>query len=320
MIRLPSLTNSVPIWEKSELIERKCPICGQAGVAEFERADLLIICKCEHCKAFYLSPAPSQNAIDNLYKQYYRKFRSSVAWKSAASAKRMLASDPYFDFRNVAINTLRPKEKGDALDIGFGRGNNLANLRKMGFRVSGVDLDPDSVQFAQQMLRVSDVKQGSIEQLGGDKEFDLVTLYDLVEHPLDPFALLDKTSQLLKPNGLLAIFTPNAGLAFNTNNPVLFQIDFEHMQYLSAHTMCVIAQKLNLALVHLDQHGFPCIPNQNAKCQRNFLVELLRIIYKKLYTLRTIQTANKIRRSFSPQQNAPDLGMYNLFCIFQKIL
>lgn len=321
MIKLPSLIKQIPTWPPGELRERACPFCKKGGDLLFERADLLNIRKCDHCRALFISPAPSQNAIDRLYKSYYRDFRKNIQWQSPESANRIRASDPYLDFRNEAILSLMKKERGNALDIGFGRGNNLANLHKMGFNATGVDPDSDSVQFAKKMLLIPDVVEGGIEKLSAEKKFNLITLYDLIEHPLDPFALLQECVLRLKAGGLLAIFTPNATAAFKDTQPILFQIDFEHMQYLSAQTMALLASKLNLAIVHLEQRGFPCIPQEegNNAGATLAIASYLKSIYRRLYAFPVVQKANRMRHALMAQNSIHDLGTYNLFCVFQNM-
>lgn len=103
---------------------------------------------------------------------------------------------------------------GRVLDIGCGTGFLLENLAVRGFSGTGVDLSPESVQFAQDRLRRIGAADRLEARVGSayeppDGEYDLVTITDVLEHLEDPRACLRAVRERLAPGGLVVVSTPN---------------------------------------------------------------------------------------------------------------
>lgn len=94
------------------------------------------------------------------------------------------------------------------LDVGCGEGGTSKTLRKNGAVVSALDIRTDlKERLSKHGIRFY---QGSIEDVSFDStRFDIIILQDVLEHLRDPNDALAKVSQLLKPNGMVYISTPN---------------------------------------------------------------------------------------------------------------
>jgi glycosyltransferase involved in cell wall biosynthesis/2-polyprenyl-3-methyl-5-hydroxy-6-metoxy-1,4-benzoquinol methylase len=98
------------------------------------------------------------------------------------------------------------------LDIGCGRGNIALPLASLGYAVTGVDYDEDSIRFARDVA--SDLRDrpqfyvGSLEKIHGER-FDVIVASEVLEHQKDPLAFLKELESLLNPNGLLLLSVPN---------------------------------------------------------------------------------------------------------------
>lgn len=97
------------------------------------------------------------------------------------------------------------------LDYGCGTGINLVYLAKIGVAF-GVDASPDAIAFCRQRGLQNVVATGSLEEMqapavfGG--EFDVVTMFDVLEHLPDEVGALRCIRGLLKPGGLLVVTVP----------------------------------------------------------------------------------------------------------------
>lgn len=93
------------------------------------------------------------------------------------------------------------------LDAGCGSGRLLDELRDYG-HVTGLDLNPDSVEIARSRGH-EDVVQGPVEQLPwADETFDLVISLDMVEHTPDDRAALRELRRVTKQGGTFLITIP----------------------------------------------------------------------------------------------------------------
>lgn len=97
---------------------------------------------------------------------------------------------------------------GRVLDLGSGHGGFVAFLRWAGFEATGLELSPWVVEFAQETFHVP-MLLGEIEtQKIPQDSLDVIVLMDVLEHLPAPFTTVCHCLELLRPNGLLIIQTP----------------------------------------------------------------------------------------------------------------
>ena len=102
-------------------------------------------------------------------------------------------------------------ERGRLLDVGAGPGLMVAAARDRGWDASGTDLNPWAARYAREELGV-EVREGSLaDATVGPAGLDALTMMDLLEHIPDPDAMLAEAAAALRPGGILAVLTPDAG-------------------------------------------------------------------------------------------------------------
>jgi 2-polyprenyl-3-methyl-5-hydroxy-6-metoxy-1,4-benzoquinol methylase len=75
--------------------------------------------------------------------------------------------------------------------------------------VAGIEVSEAGVQFAQTELGL-DVKQQAAEEISFDDcLFDVVVMFDVIEHLFEPTRALGSICRVLRPGGILVIITPN---------------------------------------------------------------------------------------------------------------
>lgn len=108
--------------------------------------------------------------------------------------------------------SLRPLAGKRALDIGCGAGLVAEPLARMGATLTAIDAAPENIAAARnhagQMGLAIDYRACGVENLDGPP-FDLITTLEVIEHVTDPALFLAAVAQLLKPDGLLILSTPN---------------------------------------------------------------------------------------------------------------
>jgi SAM-dependent methyltransferase len=113
----------------------------------------------------------------------------------------------YHDYlRRIA----RHAPRGRLLDVGCAHGFFLAEARRRGFEVAGVEFNPDMAAFARDGLGLDVVEGLWSEVTPPDGPFDVVTFNDTLEYLPDPVGALRKAGELLTRNGLVFAKTPNA--------------------------------------------------------------------------------------------------------------
>ena len=112
--------------------------------------------------------------------------------------------------RSEALGFLTPP-LGDVLDVGCAEGANGEALRAAGAtRLVGIEVDEGFAQVARS--RYDEVVTGSVEEeLPWDPgSFDTVLCYDVLEHLRDPWSVLARLRELLRPGGRVHVALPNA--------------------------------------------------------------------------------------------------------------
>lgn len=101
--------------------------------------------------------------------------------------------------------------RGDSLlDLACGDGLMTEMFSKRVSRVVGVDANGKILAEARKRLPGVEFHECLVEDLNIDEKFDTVTMLDLLEHVVDPIALLKKAASFLSDKGVLIIHVPNA--------------------------------------------------------------------------------------------------------------
>jgi len=313
--KLPPLDARIPKWNLENLIMRDCPVCNSHDAAAvYERPDNLIIRICRTCNTFFVSPCPSEEELHSFYENYDENQRSGSRINTQELAASYKDLDPFSDLRIRELSSLMSFEASRVLDVGFGRGSFLYFLKTLGAIPFGLELDTQAIEFAK-FLGI-EVFQGDLADYSSETKFDLVTLMDLVEHPLNSLDIIRKSSELLQSGGLLSIWTPNGDFVRLDKSLTTFRVDLEHMQYFTPDTCLFIASALKLRTVHLETLGFPSLKGiDKPLSEKDALTPLIKKIGKRIPGFSML---NNFRRRLLSSKESERNGSYHLFCIMQK--
>lgn len=193
-----------------------CPSCGGASVVlhhdlfdtRFGIEKRLDARRCEDCGWAFCDPVPSAEELGVLYGAHYNfsgvrtgrydALREAFFQSLAYDLWVRLDSDISFHGR---------RGTGRLLEIGCNEGRNLGFYRRSGFTAEGQEINPVAVSVARS--RGYTVHEGDIDSVGPNHAFDVVVLSQVLEHALDPTAMLRQVHRLLAPGGEVWISCPN---------------------------------------------------------------------------------------------------------------
>ncbi len=183
-----------------------CPICEHTDSQKVITRKGYTYLRCKNCSTAFVSPMPSKEEAKSVYLDSSYFFgQADVGYRNYEEMHKALRL--LFQRRLQQLAKLIP-QKGRLLDVGCADGYFLELARAQGWEIAGVEVSPEMSSYASQHLgiRVYD----SIDELAYQK-WDVVTLWEVVEHLPNPIDELRRLGDLLRPGGLLLLSTPNAG-------------------------------------------------------------------------------------------------------------
>lgn len=114
------------------------------------------------------------------------------------------------------LRTIENRARGGRLlDVGAGWGVFVGAAQERGWDALGIDLCLYAAQLVREIFKI-ELKQGAFEEADfPSAHFDVITMWEYLEHAIDPAAALQKAAHILKPGGLLALSSPNTESLFN---------------------------------------------------------------------------------------------------------
>jgi len=183
----------------------KCNLCGSQEYEFFKAINGYRLVKCRGCGLVYLNPRPTQQEIHEQYSARYH-------------IERLLRQEPKTEKeieQEINKNIGRGEEivkqfgnKGKLLDIGCGVGFFIACLKNYGWDVTGIDVSEWASGFARDKLGLN-VFTGSLEDVRFNEQFDVITMYHVLEHLPHPLKTLKRVSEIITDDGVLVIKGPN---------------------------------------------------------------------------------------------------------------
>jgi SAM-dependent methyltransferase len=224
-----------------ELEAVACPLCGARDATVLCAGhDVALgvpgrfpLARCECCGLLYQNPRVRRDQLDRMYPADYppharhpdpgrglRQRSPAVRWALARGL-----GYAHLDTRDVGPgDRLRARLRrrkvvksfppwvagGRLLDVGCATGRFLQQMAGVGWRVSGIELDPEAAARARTVT--PDVVVGDPAELTlPPGSFDLVTAFHVVEHLPDPAGAVRNMLAWLAPGGLMVIEVPNVG-------------------------------------------------------------------------------------------------------------
>jgi 2-polyprenyl-3-methyl-5-hydroxy-6-metoxy-1,4-benzoquinol methylase len=222
----------------------ECPLCGSVGAPlMIDRATDYItgtefsVRRCERCGLAATDPRPV--SMDPYYPAAYRRYsgmtlralRWLYAWRVRGWARRLA-------------------RRGRALEIGCGDGWMLGALRDRGWRVLGSERTIDGARAAAATNGIP-VFVGDLDSLGSSARFDLIILFQALEHLAEPMAMLRQSARLLDHGGVIVVAVPNvASWQARLFGRSWFHLDVpRHLHHFSPAALAAACEKAGLRVM-----------------------------------------------------------------------
>lgn len=227
-----------------------CRLCGTLDPQHLFDVEGYAIDQCLACGFVHVRNEPDPALLADIYANLHLKH---TTYRSAAAATRE-------NERRVELLQRLVPAGTRVLDAGCATGDFL-QLAKASFEVSGVDTSAGAIAVARD--RIPEISgrlwAGRIEDFGAQiGTFDAICLWDVIEHLWDPLRACRQLFDLLAPEGLLFLSTPDSGAltARLMGKRWAFMIPPEHLSLFSQATFVqMFTDVLPAEIVHHESHG-----------------------------------------------------------------
>jgi len=236
---------------KIEWEETACLLCGsrkwsplvEAPDQAAEGAGLwFVVVQCHRCGLCFTNPRPNASSLAQFYHPEYVPHQTR---------NRSRPEKARFGFLGQSLRRREKKPnlgwhgRGRLLDFGCGAGSFLERMHQRGWNVTGLDISAFAVNQIRSGLGLP-VLLGSLPHPElAPESFDVITMWQSLEHVHDPQAVLRQAHELLVAGGKLFVSVPNIdSLPFRWFGPAWYGLDLpRHLTHFSPVTLPVMMER-----------------------------------------------------------------------------
>lgn len=262
-----------------------CRLCGGREARVCFQKDGYSILKCSQCDLVYLDHAPQPDELLALYSaEYFHDASNHQGYHDYYTLQSSITATAQMRLKQIA----RFRSPGRLLEIGCAMGFFLQAAQRAGWQAQGVELSDYAASVAQEQFGLP-VMRGRLEDAQFPAaSFDVVVLWDVVEHVPAPVSLMCETARVLKPDGLIALSTGDvASLVARVSGSRwhLYNVP-QHLSFFSPKTLVHLLESVGLRRCRLRHDG--------AMYTLDYLAHRLKTIYPNQVISRLCQAFRKI--------------------------
>ena len=233
-----------------------CNLCGSNKNTPHCPENGLGLVRCDNCNLIYVGERPEPEALYTLYEEsYFQNHDSGVVGYSD------YIRDEY-NIRKTAQKRAKHIEKfvdpGNMLDVGCAMGFFADEMAQRGWNAAGLDVSSFAVNYIQEQFGHTGI-HGSFTDVELEPEaYDLVTMFDVIEHVPDPKAYMEKAAEVLRSGGVFELATPDIGsipAKLTGKRWIGYKLSEEHIYYFSVETLKQMLDETGFEVEHVRHIG-----------------------------------------------------------------
>ena len=230
-----------------------CSLCNGAITKPVLNKAGFHIVQCSQCSFVYVSPRIKNGQLESIYQHSYFK-NKDYGYVGYEQEKRLRVKN-FERWLKDAAPFMPADSAYHALDIGCAAGYCLEIMNDKGWQSEGLELDQEMCIDLNKAGQK--VHHTAIEEFKSDVKYQVITLFDVIEHITALDIAFKQLSNLVAADGVIIMVTPN----YNSLQRKLFGKKWfqykpiEHIQYFTKQTLEVFAKRNGLEVVHHTSCG-----------------------------------------------------------------
>ena len=246
------------MMKKPERLERVCPTCGLEVTNSYKILYPMPheVLECQHCELVFINEALTKTEAGEFGIEHFQrnaKPRIAKSRQDFENLRRFIAA-----FSN-GENPIK------VLDIGCGLGHFLLEARQYGWETHGTEINKSAVKYLEKYPQLN-VQIGNTEEQMNfpDKYFDVITMFGIIEHLVNPIDAIRECYRLLKPGGVLCLQTPTEDGFLRKAGHGLYRLSGEKIRFHvgqfyflnGGHNLCFSRHSMGTLL---EKNGFEIV-------------------------------------------------------------
>lgn len=183
-------------------MKNDCNICSTEAYQIICKINRYTLCRCVKCRVVFTKPQPNKHLLNENNQCKYNTLENETVYLSLQSIFESRAKKCIKELK-------RYKNRGKLLDIGSSYGFYLKSFKSAGYKATGIELSNRAVSYSRNKLKLNTLQDSFEKHIFKYNKFDVITLFDVIEHFPDPQKSITKIRKILKKDGILVIQTPN---------------------------------------------------------------------------------------------------------------
>lgn len=154
---------------------------------------------------------------------------------------------------NYISKRLNLSTESNVLDVGCGTGAVLEEFSRR-YKAYGIDFSQQAIDFCRQR-GLTNVRLGSLDAFPSDQRFNLITMFDVVEHVEDDLGLLKEAHSRLERGGHLLVAVPAYQWLWSKHDEVL-----HHKRRYTQSSLATVFENAGFQIEHVTHFNALLFP------------------------------------------------------------
>ncbi len=284
-----------------------CDLCGSGNIRPLYNFKFSKVARCLNCNLIFTNPQTTEEEMKRIFSSKELCNKLFPELKNYDECFEKEKSSVARTYNQILKEIETYKKKGRLLDIGCGRGEFLDRARKKGWEVYGLDFSQPSAHYAKKHFGIEVLVSNFEKANFNENFFDVVTMWDYLEHTKKPSLILEKAAKSIKKDGILVVASPNLDSLLEITAKFIYRISFGKVemplakQYPFTHHYHFTLETL---AKYLEKCGFKIIKviKENTHLERLNLTFLNKLVLAFIFRLSKL-SARQNRMIIFAQKN-----------------
>ncbi len=200
---MSKINDEVSLIDNNNLKLDVCPVCNSREVYDYVEAFKFNVSICKSCKLLFCNPYPNDEQLYKYYNSEMKSFENEFFRESFDNRVEL--------FKPRVELIKKYKKNGKLLDIGSAIGIFIEALNQsnVNFDITCCDMSKEACSELTNKYPKYEVINDNFLNINSENKYDIISMWDTLEHIVDQNLLLKKIYDLLEDDGIFIFSTPN---------------------------------------------------------------------------------------------------------------